>query len=53
MNYCKGINKGLYKIMLKMGISIVVSYCSLKLFEVVGVNNEVMELCFKGVMLCI
>ncbi len=49
LNYRKGINKGLYKIMSKMGISTVASYRSSKLFEAVGVNNEVMELCFKGV----
>ncbi|BFT31297.1 glutamate synthase large subunit [Alteromonas sp. D210916BOD_24] len=49
LNYRKGINKGLYKIMSKMGISTVASYRSSKLFEAVGINNEVMQLCFKGV----
>ena len=49
LNYRKGINKGLYKIMSKMGISTVASYRSSKLFEAVGINNEVMKLCFKGV----
>ena len=49
MNYQKGINKGLYKIMSKMGISTIASYRSSKLFEAVGINKEVMELCFKGV----
>ncbi|UAA38462.1 glutamate synthase large subunit [Paraneptunicella aestuarii] len=49
VNFRKGINKGLYKIMSKMGISTVASYRSSKLFEAIGISNEVMELCFKGV----
>ncbi|GGW97837.1 glutamate synthase large subunit [Alteromonas halophila] len=49
LNYRKGINKGLYKIMSKMGISTVASYRSAKLFEAVGINQPVMDLCFKGV----
>lgn len=49
MNYQKGINKGLHKIMSKMGISTIASYRSSKLFEAIGINNDVMELCFKGV----
>lgn len=49
LNYRKGINKGLYKIMSKMGISTVASYRSSKLFEAVGINHEVTEMCFKGI----
>nr|WP_136251849.1 glutamate synthase large subunit [Ningiella ruwaisensis] len=49
LNYRKGINKGLYKIMSKMGISTVASYRSSKLFEAIGINEDVIELCFKGV----
>jgi glutamate synthase (NADPH/NADH) large chain len=49
LNYRKGINKGLYKIMSKMGISTIASYRSSKLFEAVGINSNVMNLCFKGV----
>ena len=49
ISYRKGINKGLYKIMSKMGISTIASYRSSKLFEAVGINNSVMALCFKGV----
>ena len=49
LNYRKGINKGLYKIMSKMGISTVASYRSAKLFEAIGINQSVMDLCFKGV----
>jgi glutamate synthase (NADPH/NADH) large chain len=49
LNYQKGINKGLLKIMSKMGISTIASYRSSKLFEAVGLNTEVMERCFRGV----
>ncbi|WP_371194904.1 glutamate synthase large subunit [Glaciecola sp. SC05] len=49
LNYRKGINKGLYKIMSKMGISTIASYRSSKLFEAIGINEEVVELCFKGI----
>ncbi|MBE1300058.1 MAG: glutamate synthase large subunit [Alteromonadaceae bacterium] len=49
MNFRKGINKGLFKIMSKMGISTIASYRSSKLFEAVGIADDVMELCFKGV----
>jgi glutamate synthase (NADPH/NADH) large chain len=49
LNYRKGINKGLYKIMSKMGISTIASYRSSKLFEAVGINDSVMQTCFKGV----
>ncbi|MEP0355384.1 glutamate synthase large subunit [Paraglaciecola sp.] len=49
INYRKGINKGLYKIMSKMGISTIASYRCSKLFEAIGINDAVMETCFKGV----
>lgn len=49
LNYRKGINKGLFKIMSKMGISTIASYRSSKLFEAVGIDKDVTELCFKGV----
>ncbi|PNH79011.1 glutamate synthase large subunit [Vibrio diazotrophicus] len=48
-NYQYGINKGLYKIMSKMGISTVASYRCSQLFEAVGLHNDVVNLCFKGV----
>ncbi|GMR16068.1 MAG: glutamate synthase large subunit [Gammaproteobacteria bacterium] len=47
-NFRKGINKGLYKITSKMGISTISSYRGAQLFESVGLNQEVVELCFKG-----
>lgn len=37
-NYRNGINKGLYKIMSKMGISCVSSYRCARLFEIVGLS---------------
>ncbi|MFQ3228677.1 glutamate synthase large subunit [Reinekea sp.] len=48
-NYRKGINKGLLKIMSKMGISTVASYRGAQLFEAVGISTEVVDLCFTGV----
>jgi glutamate synthase (NADPH/NADH) large chain len=46
-NYRKGIDKGLYKIISKMGISTINSYRGAQLFEIVGLHQEVVELCFK------
>ncbi|MDG4553908.1 MAG: glutamate synthase large subunit [Candidatus Competibacter sp.] len=46
-NYRKGINKGLYKIISKMGISTINSYRGAQLFEIVGLRDEVVNLCFK------
>jgi glutamate synthase (NADPH/NADH) large chain len=46
--YQKGIDKGLHKILSKMGISTVTSYRGAQLFEAVGLNREVVELCFQG-----
>ncbi|KZN36207.1 glutamate synthase subunit alpha [Pseudoalteromonas luteoviolacea CPMOR-2] len=48
--YRNAINKGLYKIMSKMGISTIASYRCSMLFEAVGLADEVVELCFKGVV---
>jgi glutamate synthase (NADPH/NADH) large chain len=45
-NYRKGINKGLMKIMSKMGISTISSYRGAQLFELVGISDEVTSLCF-------
>lgn len=47
-NYRKGINKGLLKIMSKMGISTLPSYRGSQLFETVGLSTEVVSLCFPG-----
>jgi glutamate synthase (NADPH/NADH) large chain len=47
-NYRKGINKGLFKIISKMGISTISSYRGAQLFEAVGLHDEVVDLCFAG-----
>lgn len=49
MNYRQGINKGLLKILSKMGISTISSYRCSQLFEAVGLSEEVVDLCFKGI----
>ncbi len=46
--YRKGVNKGLYKIISKMGISTIQSYRGSQLFEAVGLAKEVVDLCFTG-----
>jgi glutamate synthase (NADPH/NADH) large chain len=48
-NYRKGINKGLLKILSKMGISTIASYRGAQLFEAVGLADEVVDQCFCGV----
>ena len=47
-NYRKGINKGIYKIISKMGISTIASYRGSQLFEIVGIHKDVVNLCFTG-----
>lgn len=47
-NYRKGINKGLMKILSKMGISTIASYRGAQLFEAIGLNKEVIDLCCAG-----
>lgn len=46
-NYRDGINKGLLKIMSKMGIATVASYRGACLFEIVGLAAELRSRCFK------
>jgi len=47
-SYRRGIRKGLFKIMSKMGISSISSYRGAQLFEVVGLSDEIVDRCFKG-----
>tara|TARA_B100000446_G_scaffold33953_3_gene29440 strand:+ start:570 stop:5021 length:4452 start_codon:yes stop_codon:yes gene_type:complete len=47
-NYRKGLNKGLLKILSKMGISTIASYRGAQLFEAIGLNSDVVDLCFAG-----
>jgi len=42
------INKGILKIMSKMGISTVESYLNSALFDVIGLSNEIVEECFSS-----
>ncbi|WP_230660834.1 glutamate synthase large subunit [Psychrobacter sp. I-STPA10] len=48
-NFRKGLDKGLLKILSKMGISTIASYRGAQLFEAIGLSEEVVDLCFKGV----
>jgi len=47
-SYRRGIRKGLFKIMSKMGISSISSYRGAQLFEIVGFSDDVVNKCFKG-----
>ena len=47
-NFIKGINKGLLKIMAKMGISTMQSYAGAQLFEAVGLGQELIDHYFTG-----
>ncbi len=48
-NFRKAIDKGLLKILSKMGISTIASYRAGQLFEAIGLSHQVVDLCFKGV----
>ncbi|GAB4196176.1 MAG: glutamate synthase large subunit [Wenzhouxiangellaceae bacterium] len=47
-SYRRGIRKGLFKIMSKMGISTIASYRGAQLFEIIGLADAVVERCFPG-----
>lgn len=47
-NYRQGIAKGLYKILSKMGIATLASYRGSQLFEIIGLHQDVVNLCCKG-----
>jgi glutamate synthase (NADPH) large chain len=47
-NYIKAIDKGLLKILSKMGISTLRSYHGSQLFEAIGVSDELIDNYFKG-----
>jgi glutamate synthase (NADPH/NADH) large chain len=46
--FVKAINKGLLKVMSKMGISTYQSYCGSQIFETIGLNRELIEKYFPG-----
>jgi glutamate synthase (ferredoxin) len=48
-NYLHALEKGLLKIMSKMGIATVDSYCGAQVFEAIGLADEVIVRCFDGV----
>ncbi len=48
-NYIKSICKGLFKILSKMGISTIRSYRGAKIFEAVGISEELSQAYFGGI----
>ncbi|MDP4624069.1 MAG: glutamate synthase large subunit, partial [Akkermansiaceae bacterium] len=48
-NYRKALEKGLLKIMSKMGISVLNSYQGAQTYEAIGIGNEVVDFSFTGV----
>ncbi|HEY2933314.1 MAG TPA: glutamate synthase large subunit [Acidobacteriota bacterium] len=42
-NYIKSLNKGILKVMSKMGISTLQSYCGAQIFEAIGLNKEFID----------
>ena len=48
-NYKKSVEKGILKIMSKMGISLLQCYHGAQIFEAYGLGRDVVELCFKWV----
>jgi glutamate synthase (ferredoxin) len=47
-NYIKALNKGILKVMAKMGISTLQSYCGAQIFEAIGLDREVVDRYFTG-----
>jgi glutamate synthase (NADPH/NADH) large chain len=47
-NYIKAVNEGLLKVFSKMGISTLQSYQGAQIFEIIGLNSEVVDTCFTG-----
>ena len=45
--YVKAANKGVVKVMSKMGVSCVQSYCGAQIFEAIGLNQEFIDKYFK------
>ncbi len=49
-NYIKALNKGILKVMAKMGISALQSYCGAQIFEAIGLDKEVVDRYFTGTL---
>ncbi len=47
-NYIEAVNKGLLKVLSKMGISTLRSYRSAQIFEAIGIHSDVTEKYFEG-----
>jgi glutamate synthase (NADPH/NADH) large chain len=47
-NYIKAVNEGLYKVFSKMGISTLQSYQGAQIFEIIGINKDVVNKHFTG-----
>jgi glutamate synthase (NADPH/NADH) large chain len=47
-NYIKACGKGVLKVMSKMGISTVASYCGAQVFEAIGLGRELVDEYFTG-----
>ncbi len=47
-NFVKAVDKGLLKIMSKMGISTIDSYCGAQIFEALGIGEELLAVAFSG-----
>ncbi len=47
-NYIKAVNEGLYKVFSKMGISTLQSYQGAQIFEIIGINKDVVNRYFTG-----
>ena len=47
-NYIKAVNKGILKVMSKMGISTYQSYCGAQIFDAVGLASDFIERYFTG-----
>ncbi|KAL5720219.1 glutamate synthase (ferredoxin) [Ranunculus cassubicifolius] len=47
-NFIKAVKSGLLKILSKMGISLLSSYCGAQIFEIYGLGSEIVDLAFCG-----
>ena len=45
-NFAKAVDKGLLKVMSKMGISTVDAYCGAQIFEALGIGQELLDVAF-------
>ncbi|MFQ5794688.1 MAG: glutamate synthase large subunit [Candidatus Bipolaricaulia bacterium] len=48
ISYRKAVEKGLLKVMSKMGISPIASYHGAQIFEAIGLSEDLVERCFTG-----